>query len=150
MTGFRGRPSKKHIIWTRETRDSVTKKRFDDERFEKWANHYNFDFETSKRVDHDRAEGPRMQYRCVFAWGQMEGKRFEFGDEEWDLGSQKTPRTFIEVDGEGYARIKDWGNEDVYNVRTMKYRGPNLLVRTSGGEEIRLEGKKLKTEPEKR
>jgi hypothetical protein len=150
MAGYRGRPSKKHIVWTRETRDGVAKKRFDNERFERWANHCNFDFETSKRVDHDRAEEPRMQYRCVFAWGQMDHKSFEFGDEEWELAGQKTPRTFVEVDEEGTARIKDWEDEDVYDVRTMKFKGPNLLVETNGGQEMRLESKKLRTEPEKR
>lgn len=150
MPGFRDRPSKKHIIWTRETRDGVATKRFDNERFETWANHYNFDLENSKRVDHDRGEEPRMQYRCVFSWGQVEGQSFEFGDEEWDFADQKTPRTFIEVDEEGIARIKEWETEDVHEVRMMKFKGPNLLVKTNDGTEIVLEGKKLRTEPEKR
>lgn len=148
MDSFREKPSKKHVIWTRETRDGARTKRFDDEHFEKWARHYNFDFEISKRVDHDRGEKPRQQFRCVFAWGDTGGERFEFGDEEWELGSQETPRTFVEIDEEGIARVKGWHDEAVFDIEELRHEGPKLLLRTTGGERKRIDGRTLAAEPE--
>jgi len=140
---FREKPSESHIIWTRETRNGATTKRFDDEHFEKWAEHCGFDFDTTTRVDHDRAGEPRMQYRCVFKWGQVSDETIEFDDEEWSLGDQKTPRTFVEIDFEGMARVKGWEFETVLNVREVRHEGPELLIRTVDGEQKRLDGRKF-------
>ena len=147
---FRGKPSKSHIIWKRTTRDGVETRRFDENHFEKWANHCGFDFETATRVDHDRAEEPRKQYRVVFRWGKIESDTIEFGDEEWSLGSQKTPRTFIEVDSEGHARVKGWEFEAVVEIREMRHKGPELLIKTENNGAKRLNGRKFVEHPRKR
>jgi hypothetical protein len=147
---FRGKPSKSHIIWTRETRNGATNKRFDYEHFEKWTEHCGFDFDTTTRVDHDRADEPRMQYRCVFNWGNVSEETIEFGDEEWSLGNQKTPRTFVEIDSEGLARLKGWNFETVLDITEMRHKGPELLIKTAGGDKKRLNGRKFVEHPRKR
>lgn len=147
--GFRDRPSKKHVIWTRETRNGVTKKRFDDEHFETWASHYGFDFEKTRRTDHERAEESRIQFRCVFAWGQTESQSFEFGEEEWEMAGQERPRTFIEIDEEGVARLKGWRNEMLCDVAEMRFDGPTLFVRTTEDETKRVDARKLAEKPER-
>lgn len=144
---FRGKPSKSHIIWTRETRDGVQQKRFDHEHFEKWTNHCGFDFDTTTRVDHDRGDEPRPQYRCVFKWGEISDEKIEFDDEEWSLGHQKTPRTFIEIDGTGIARIKGWEFETVFDIVELRHKGPELLIRTASDDTKRLNGRKFVEKP---
>ena len=145
--GFRDKPSKSHIIWTRQTRDGATKKRFDENHFKKWASQCGFDFETTKRVDHQRAEEPRKQYRCVFKWGQTGGEAIEFSDEEWELGHQRTPRTFVEIDSKGVARVKGWQFETVLDITEMRHKGPELLIKTSDGSKKRLNGRKFVKQP---
>jgi hypothetical protein len=147
---FRGKPSNSHIVWTRETRNGARRKRFDYERFEKWANHHGFDFERATRVDHDRSDKPRRQHRCVFNWGKMSGETIEFGDEEWSLGEQRTPRTFIEVDTSGAGRVKGWQFETVFDVAQMRHDGPKLLIETADGETKQLDGGKFATHPRER
>ena len=147
---FRGKPTKSHIIWSRQTRDGATKKQFDHGHFEKWATHCGFDFEQATRVDHDRGDEPRTQYRCVFKWGRIDGETIELGDEEWSLGSQRTPRTFIELDSEGLARVKGWEFETVMDITEMRHKGPELLIKTAGGDKKRLNGRKFMKHPRKR
>lgn len=147
---FRGKPSKTHIIWTRETRDGATRKRFDEGHFKKWADHCGFEFETATRVDHDRADDPRTQYRCVFAWGTVESESVEFGGEEWEFGEQRTPRTFIEIDETGMARVKGWSFESVYDIVELRHKGPELLFRTAGSKAKRLNGRRFVTDPRER
>lgn len=147
---FRGKPSKVHIIWTRQTRAGASRKRFDEEHFERWVRHCGFEFENATRVDHDRSTEPRQQYRCVFSWGQISGETLELGDDQWTLGPQKTPRTFIEIDSEGVARVKGWTFEDVIDVVEMKHKGPELLIRTEAGDKKRLNGRKFVSDPRKR
>lgn len=147
---FRGKPSRAHIVWTRQTRDGATTKQFDHDRFEKWANHCGFDFERETRVDHDRAGEPRTQYRCVFRWGQSGGETAELGDEEWSFGNQKTPRTFIELDERGLARVKGWSFETVLDVAEMRHKGPELLIETASGDRKRLNGRKFVEVPRER
>lgn len=144
---FRSKPSKTHIIWTRESRNENAKKRFDEAHFEKWAGHYGFDFENETRVDHDRGDEPREQYRCVFTWETVDGETLELGDEEWTLGQQKTPRTFVEIDAMGIARVRGWTSEAVLNVVQMRHDGPVLLVETAGEERKRIDGRELATHP---
>lgn len=146
--GFRDRPSKRHIIWTRRTRDGVTKKRFDNEHFEKWSSHCGLDFETTRRTDHDRAEESRVQFRVVFSWGQSESQSFEFGEEEWELAGQETPRTFIEIDEEGVARIQGWESETLCDIVEMRFEGPALRIKTAEEETKRVDARKLTEKPE--
>lgn len=147
---FRGKPSKSHIIWARETRDGVGKKLFDSVHFEKWVKHCGFDFETEVRVDHDRGGEPREQYRCVFTWGETEGETIELGEEEWTMGRQKTPRTFIEIDSEGKARVKGWRFETTVDIVQMRHKGPELLIETADGDRKRLNARKFLTHPRER
>ena len=147
---FRGKPSNSHIVWVRETRNGAARKRFDHDHFEKWATHCGFDFDTATRVDHDRSDEPRKQYRCVFTWGEMGGETIEFGGEEWSLGEQKTPRTFIEIDAEGLARVKGWEFETVIDVVEMRHKGPELLIRTASGGQKRLNARKFLENPRER
>lgn len=149
-SSFRGKPSKTHIIWIRKTRDGATKKRFDNEHFERWADHCGFDFDTTNRVDHERVDEPRTQYRCVFKWGTISDDTIEFGDEEWSLGEQKTPRTFIEIDAKGLARVKGWEFESVFEIVEMRHKGPELLIKTADNESKRLNGRKFVTHPRER
>lgn len=147
---FRGKPSKAHIVWTRETRKGTCRKRFDHDHFKRWATRYGFDFETETRVDHDRSDDPRTQYRCVFSWGNMSGDTIEFDDQEWSLGEQRTPRTFIEVDASAGVRIKGWEFESVLEVVEMRHDGPDLLIETADGEKKRVDGRKFVTHPRNR
>jgi hypothetical protein len=144
--GYRDRPSKAHIIWTRETRDGAGTKRFDGERFEKWADHCGFDFETTRRTDHDRADESRRQFQCIFAWGTSNSERIELGDEEWELASQETPQTFIEIDEEGVARLKGWNSETLCDIREMRFEESTLRIRTQSGDTKRVDGEFLSTE----
>lgn len=151
MTGgsFRGKPSKSHIIWTRRTREGAEKKRFDKKHFRKWVKHCGFEFDQTTRVDHDRGDEPRAQFRSIFKWTTTAGETFEVGDEEWELGNQKTPRTFIEIDEKGMARIKGWSFETVVDIQEMKHKGPELLIKTTDGEKKRLNCRRFVTDPRK-
>ncbi|WP_436935390.1 hypothetical protein [Halovenus marina] len=144
---FRGKPSKSHIIWTRSTRSGATRKRFDDEHFEKWATHCGFDFERTKHVDHDRGGEPRAQCRCVFSWGKLSDETIEVDGESWDFGDQTVPRTFIEIDEKGLARVKGWKFETIYDIRMMRHKGPELLIETANEGRKRLNGRKFVTGP---
>lgn len=140
---FRGRPSKAHVLWTRTTDSGKPMKRFDDTQFKRWVTHCGFDFDTRKRIDHDRADSSRTQYRCVFRWGKTGQKEVEIADKEVTLGSQKTPLAFVEIDEEGLARVKVGETEEVFNLVEMRYDGPALLLKTAGGEKKKLDGEKL-------
>jgi hypothetical protein len=140
---FRGRPSKRHILWTQETRDGTTTKRFDDDRFRQWVEHCGFDYDRSIRTDHDRAEESRTQFRCVFRWGRMEGQSVELGDESWNLGTQRTPVAFIEIDDEGLAQVKAGSREEIVDLVELRYEQANLLFETDEGQKRKLDGRKL-------
>lgn len=147
--GFRSKPSPSHIIWMRgaDNGSSGGKKRFDQRHFEKWAEHCGFDFEQETRTDHERAEEPREQHRVVFRWGKSEPETIELGDEEWSMGARKTPRTFIEVDEAGIARIKGWTFETTMDVVQLRHKGPDLLIESADGEKKRLNARKFVTDP---
>jgi hypothetical protein len=145
--GYRDRPSETHIIWTRRTRNGATKKRFDTDRFERWAAHYGFDAEQMRRTDHERSEESRLQMRCVFAWGERDAESFEFGDEEWEIASQETPQTFVEIDEKGLARLEGWETETLCDIREMQFDGPVLHITTADGESLRVDGQDLADAP---
>jgi len=130
------------MLWTSSGNSSTTK-RFDDQLFKRWVGHHGFDFDKQMRIDHDRADESRTQFRCVFKWGRRKGKRVEIDGKEVELGSQKTPKNFIEIDSQGHARVKAGSVEEVYNIVEMRYDGPALLIKTAGGEKKKLDGQKL-------
>jgi hypothetical protein len=113
---FGGKPSDSHVIW-RGLGGSV--KRFDERLLRRWCSKYGVDYESSKRVDHDRGSDPRQQHRIVFAWDDSASESFAVGDDEWEIRTQKTPRTFIEIDSEGEARIRSWDSERVLDVHEL-------------------------------
>jgi hypothetical protein len=131
------------MLWTRKTDSGKAMKRFDDTHFKRWVRHCGFDFDSRKRIDHDRADSSRTQYRCVFRWGKSGQQSVEIADKEVTLGSQKVPVAFIELDEEGLARVKVGDVEDIYNVVEMRHDGAALLIKTAGGEKKKLDGKKL-------
>lgn len=120
-------------------------KRFDAKYFNQWVNHCGFDFDSRKRTDHERSENSRMQFRCVFQWARRKPKTMEVAGKEVQLGSQKTPKTFIEIDEEGYARVKAGSKEEVINITEMVFKGSTLLIKTAEGNKKKLDGKKLAT-----
>lgn len=150
--GFRSKPSPTHIIWIRGGDRTSTggKKQFDTDYFGKWAKRAGFDFEQETRVDHDRAEEPRTQHRVVFRWGTSESETISLGDEEWSMDAQKTPRTFIEVDDAGLARIKGWTVEATLDVVEMRHKGADLLIESADGEKKRLNAHKFVSDPRDR
>lgn len=140
---FRGRPSKSHFLWTRRTDSGTGMKRFDDTHFKRWVEHCGFDFDNRMRIDHDRADESKTQYRCVFRWGKTKERSVEIADKEVELGSQKAPIAFIEIDEDGLARVKVGSTEEIFNIVEMQYDGASLLIKTAGGEKKKLDGKKL-------
>jgi len=149
--GFRRKPSPSHIIWVRgaDRGSGSGKKQFDSGHFEKWATRAGFDFERETRVDHDRAEEPRTQHRVVFRWGTSDSETISLGDEEWSMGAQQTPRTFIEIDDAGMARIKGWTVEATLDVVEMRHKGADLLIESADGEKKRLNAHKFVSDPRK-
>jgi len=143
---FGGKPSDAHVIW-RGTGGSV--KRFDEELLGRWAEKYAADFESDRRVDHERGADPRVQLRVVFAWGEGASESFSVGDDEWDIRTQETPRTFFEIDSEGLARVNGWDTEAILDVHELRVDGPTLVIEApefSGPR--RLDARKLRDEPE--
>ena len=52
------------------------------------------------------------------------------GDATWELGGNETPRTFVEIDEAGEARLKGRSSEVVVDVRELWIDGPVLRLRT--------------------
>jgi hypothetical protein len=139
---FGGKPSETHLIW----RQSGTgEKRFDEDALRKWCDAHGVDFEQSKRVDHDRGDQPRQQHRLVFAWAEAASESFAVGDDEWEIETQKTPRTFVEIDSLGESRVKSWDSEHVLDIEELWYDGSALVfeaAETTGP--MQLDAAKLK------
>jgi hypothetical protein len=142
-----GKPSETHIIWSRETRDGVTRKRFDSDQFEEWADQYGVAFEREERVDHERAMDERTQYRCVFA-RTTEGEEGPLDRGAWQPGDGQTPRTFIEIDSEGVARIQGWEKQTIVDITALLQQGSRLLVRTADDETMPIDARALAEPPE--
>lgn len=145
MTGdsFRGKPSKTHIIWQRETRTGTAQTQFDSEHFRKWVSHCGFEFESATRTDHERADEPREQFRAIFHWTTTAGETLEMDGDTWELGNQKTPRTFVEIDKHGHVRAKGWEFEAVFEAVELYHDGHELIFETKSGETKRIHCKHL-------
>ncbi|MFB6183250.1 MAG: hypothetical protein ABEI96_01730 [Haloarculaceae archaeon] len=145
---FGGKPSPNHFLWTDGTRDSGTAghKRFDRKTLREWCRKAEVDFETTQRVDHERSDESRRQYQCVFSWQDHANERFDIGDDTWEISTQKTPRTFLEIDSEGLMRVKSWQSEYVIDVEELWYDGPSLLFKSPEFDGTRrLDVRKLKS-----
>ncbi|WP_123534586.1 hypothetical protein [Halosimplex salinum] len=146
---FRGKPSDSHVIWRRSGAGADASKRFDEKHLRRWCSARGVDFETDKRVDHDRSDQPREQYRCVFAWSDAESESFDMGDDEWEIATQETPETFVEIDDAGEVRFKSWDDEFVLDVEELWLDGDAFVFRAAEFDGAkRLDARKLKTRPE--
>jgi hypothetical protein len=130
---FSGKPSDAHIIWREETTggEKGVHKRFDEAELRAWCEEFSVDYSTETRVDHTRAEEKREQYRCVFAWSDSEGESFDVGDDSWDIQTQKTPRTFVEIDSEGISRVKSWDREYILDFQEVWHEGSMLAFKAA-------------------
>ena len=128
---FGQKPTDSHVIWNSRSGDGKGKKRFDFEYLELWAAHFGIDYETRTRVDHERSDDPREQNLVVFEWTTTENETIELGDSTWDLGGSETPRTFVEIDEAGVARLKSWEGEVVVDLRELWIDGPVLHMKTA-------------------
>ena len=136
---FRGKPSDSHVIWRRSGAGESVPKRFDERRLREWCSERGVDFETDRRVDHDRSDQPRKQYRCVFAWA----------DEEWEIATRETPRTFLKIDDAGATRVKSWDEEYVLGVEELTLDGGAFVFRAAQFDGTkRLDARKLKARPD--
>ncbi|GGM23420.1 hypothetical protein GCM10009006_00960 [Haloarcula argentinensis] len=144
---FGSKPSEAHVIW-RSGRNNDGKKKFDFEYLELWAAHFGVDFEQWSRVDHDRADEPREQFACVFCWSKDGGQELSVGDEEWTMGSQRKPRTFVEIDEEGMVRLRGWSTETTLDVEELVLKKTVLKLQTADGTVKKLDVRKLSKRPE--
>jgi hypothetical protein len=124
------KPSDNHIIWKSGKGDQT--KRFHEALLTKWCRTIGVDFETYSRVDHDRGDEPRTQYQCVFSYQTDAGDSFDMGDEEWTIRTDKTPRTFVEIDEAGMMRIQGFSVERIVDVEELWYDGSTLVVKPEG------------------
>jgi len=142
---FRGKPTDEHVIWRRGSGAGDADKRFDERRLREWCSAHGVEFETDKRVDHDRGDRPKQQYRCVFSWTEEAGDSFEIDGQQWDIAAQKTPRTFVEIDADGLMRVESWETEHVVDVEQLRCDGASLVFEAAGMDGTkRLRAAKLK------
>lgn len=128
---FGQKPSNSHVVWTNRSGEGKGKKRFDFGYLELWAANFGIEYETRTRVDHDRSDQPREQHLVVFEWTTAENETLEMGDATWELGGNETPRTFVEMDETGVARVKSWDREAIVDVRELWIDGPVLRMKTA-------------------
>lgn len=140
---FGQKPSNAHVIWTNRVEKGAGKKRFDFEYLELWAAHFGIDYENRARVDHERSEDPRRQHLVVFEWARAKNETVEMGDSSWELGGNETPRTFVEIDEAGFARLKSWESEAVLDLRELWIDGPVLKMKTANSGNKTLDTRKL-------
>ncbi|MUV89590.1 hypothetical protein GJ629_06520 [Halapricum sp. CBA1109] len=122
---FGGHPSDAHLLWV------DGEKRFDEDRLRAWCGRHDLTVETDQRVDHDRAEESRKQYRIVCSWSEGESESFDMGDDEWELTTQRTPETFVEIDSEGVARVAARDGERILDLQELWTDGPVLCFRAA-------------------
>ena len=128
---FGQKPSNSHVVWTNRSGEGNGKKRFDFDYLKLWAAHFGIDYEKRTRVDHERGEEPRKQYLVVFERATARTETIEMGDSTWELGGVETPRTFVEIDETGMARMKSWEHEAVLDIRELWIDGPILRMKTA-------------------
>jgi hypothetical protein len=126
---FGGHPSETHFLWSDDGG-----KRFDLERLQSWCARYDLTLERDKRVDHDRGDELREQYRVVVTWADGETESFDMGEEKWSMTTQETPRTFLEIDTEGMARVAATESEQVLDLQECWTDGPALCFVANGVE----------------
>jgi hypothetical protein len=144
---FGSKPSDAHVIW-RTGRDDDGKKKFDFEYLRLWAAHFGVDYEQWTRTDHERSDEPRVQHACVFNWATTGGQEITIGDSNWSMGRQRKPRTFVEIDEAGVARIKGWSAEAILDVSELVVDGTTFDLQTVDGAVKTLDATALADSPE--
>ena len=144
---FGSKPSDAHIIW-RTGRDQDGKKRFDFEYLELWAAHFGVDYEEWTRTDHRRSDDSRAQHALIFHYSETGGQEVSLGDREWKMGSQKRPRTFIEIDETGVARMRSWSSEVILDIAELVADGTTFKLRTMDDEAKKLDVRHLAKRPD--
>ena len=144
---FGSKPSDEHVIW-RSGRDGDGKKKFDFQYLELWAAHFGANYEEWSRTDHDRGDTPRDQFAVVFHWSAGGGQEISLGETSWTMGSNEVPRTFLEIDEEGMARLRGWTSEAILDVDELVLEGTTFKLRTSDGETKSLDVRKLANRPD--
>lgn len=140
---FGGHPSETHVLW-RDNGDEGGK-RFDETRLRAWCEKYDLDFETDVRVDHDRGDERRQQYLIVVTWSGGESESFDVDGESWDIQTQETPETFVEIDDEGIARVAAGETERIVDLQELWTDGPTLCFHAAGADDAkRLPVERLK------
>jgi len=143
---FGSKPSDAHVVW-RSGRDDDGKKRFDFEYLELWAAHFGAEYEEWGRVDHERADEPRIQHVCVFTRTKGGGSEVSLGGESWEMGAVETPRTFVEIDDAGLLRLQGWPTAATLDVDELVVDGANLNFRTAEGSTRSVDTRTLSRRP---
>lgn len=143
---FGSKPSDAHVIW-RSGRDNDGKKRFDFEYLKLWAAHFGAEYEEWERVDHERADEPRVQHVCVFSRTKDGGTEVSLGGESWNMSAVEKPRTFVEIDEAGLLRLQGWSTEATLDVDELVVDGPTLKLRTADGTTKSVDTRKLGRRP---
>lgn len=128
---FGQKPSDSHVVWTSRSGEGRGKKRFDFDYLRLWAAHFGIEYDNRTRVDHERGDEPRKQHLVVFEQDTAKRETIEMGDSTWELGGIETPRTFVEIDETGMARMKSWEHEAVLDIRELWIDGPVLRMKTA-------------------
>jgi len=124
--GFGGKPSPSHVLWRPDGGGPV---RFDESRVRQWCQAHGVDYETDERVDHERGDVPRTQRRLVFAWEESASESFSMGEDDWTLTTGRTPRTFVEIDETGTARVRGWDATHILVLTAVWTEGAALRLR---------------------
>ncbi|MFB6179197.1 MAG: hypothetical protein ABEI77_05680 [Halorientalis sp.] len=119
-------------MWTPDPETGV--KRFDEAYLRNWCQHFGFDFERYSRVDHDRGDESRTQYQCVFSYQKNNSESIEIDGERWSIGTEKMPRTFVEIDEEGLLRVQGWSTERILDVEALWHDGTKLMIEAANNE----------------
>jgi len=71
------------------------------------------------------------------------------GGDEWEIATQETPRTFLEIDEAGEARLKSWTDEYVFDLDELWADGAAVAFRATGIDGAkRLDSRKLTGPPD--
>jgi hypothetical protein len=137
------KPSPAHIIWQEKT-NTGKKKHFDFQQLRFWAAQFSLSYTERRRVDGERAAAPRDQHVIIFAEEEPYTEAISVGEETWSLAPQSTPRTFLEIDEAGAARVQGWEKSMCYNIVELIVDGPSVVYRTVDGDTHELEIQQFK------
>jgi hypothetical protein len=116
---------------------------FDFEYFELWAAQFGIDYEIWTRDDQEHVDEPREQHARIFGWTQTDGETIESNGQARTMGQTKTPRTFVEIDEAGLARLMRWNAETTFDVLEWWVQGPAMTFKTREQGNEKVDGRKL-------